>query len=190
MTLARYMEKLPELTSTQLEGWRGRGDGPVRAGDLPGVSRRRLSTWLAIIATSTRSVRRPNDAARNRWFDDYVALVAERDVLDLARIRQREALPRLLGQLAAQTGGVLSIASAARRARLGPGRTWVRVRRCVPGRTLGSPSVLMEEKVALEPRHGRGEPASGGVPLLVERARLPTTSATAGVAAITCGVPA
>ena len=41
-------------------------------------------------------------------------------MLDLARIRQREALPRLLAQLAAQTGGVLSIASAARRARLEP----------------------------------------------------------------------
>jgi predicted AAA+ superfamily ATPase len=66
------------------------------------------------------AVRRPSDAARNRWFDDYVALVVERDVLDLARIRQREALPRLLAQFAAQTGGVLSIASAARRARLEP----------------------------------------------------------------------
>ena len=58
------------------------------------------------------------DAARNRWFDDYVALVVERDLLDITRVRQREALPRLLAQLAAQTGGVLSIASAARRARL------------------------------------------------------------------------
>ena len=47
------------------------------------------------------AVRRSSDAARNRWFDDYVALVVERDVLDLARIRQREALPRLLAQLAA-----------------------------------------------------------------------------------------
>ncbi len=62
------------------------------------------------------ALRRPTTAARNRWFDDYVALVVERDVMDLSRVRQREALPRLLRQLAAQTGGLLSIAKAARQA--------------------------------------------------------------------------
>ncbi len=35
-----------------------------------------------------------------------------RDVLGIARVRQREALPRLLHQLAAQTGQMLNISKA------------------------------------------------------------------------------
>jgi predicted AAA+ superfamily ATPase len=52
-------------------------------------------------------------AARNRWFDDYVELVLERDVRELSRLRQREQLPALLRRLAAQTAGVLNITRAA-----------------------------------------------------------------------------
>jgi predicted AAA+ superfamily ATPase len=50
--------------------------------------------------------------ARTSWFADYVNLVVMRDVLDIARVRQREALPRLLRQLAAQTGQMLNISKA------------------------------------------------------------------------------
>jgi predicted AAA+ superfamily ATPase len=50
--------------------------------------------------------------SRTSWYADYVELVVMRDVLDIARIRQREALPRLLRQLAAQTGQLLNIAKA------------------------------------------------------------------------------
>jgi uncharacterized protein len=49
---------------------------------------------------------------RTSWFADYVNLVVMRDVLDIARVRQREALPRLLCQFAAQTGQVLNISKA------------------------------------------------------------------------------
>jgi uncharacterized protein len=56
--------------------------------------------------------------ARGRWFDDYVTLTLERDVTELSKIRQREALPRLLQRLAAQTGQVLNVATAARAARV------------------------------------------------------------------------
>lgn len=58
-------------------------------------------------------LRRTGQAERTRWFDDYVQLVVERDVLDLSRVRQRQQLPRLLTQLASQTGSVLNIAKAA-----------------------------------------------------------------------------
>ncbi|HEU5161065.1 MAG TPA: ATP-binding protein [Streptosporangiaceae bacterium] len=51
--------------------------------------------------------------ARTSWFADYVHLVVMRDVLDISQVRQREALPRLLRQLAAQTGQVLNISKAA-----------------------------------------------------------------------------
>jgi uncharacterized protein len=50
---------------------------------------------------------------RNRWFDDYVELVLERDVRELSRLRQREQLPALLQRLAAQTAGVLNVTRAA-----------------------------------------------------------------------------
>ncbi|MGO9249230.1 MAG: ATP-binding protein [Solirubrobacteraceae bacterium] len=58
-------------------------------------------------------LRRAGPADRARWFDDYVDLVIERDVLELTRVRQRRALPLLLGALAGQTAQVLNIAKAA-----------------------------------------------------------------------------
>jgi uncharacterized protein len=59
------------------------------------------------------ALRRPKPSDRARWFDDYVALVMERDVLEISRVRQRVLLPRLLRQLASQTGQILNIAKAA-----------------------------------------------------------------------------
>jgi len=56
---------------------------------------------------------RGTQRARDRWFDDYVALVLERDVRELSNVRRREQLPALLRRLAAQTGQVLNVASAA-----------------------------------------------------------------------------
>jgi uncharacterized protein len=51
--------------------------------------------------------------ARDRWFDDYVELVLERDVRELSGLRRREQLPALLRRVAAQTAQVLNVASAA-----------------------------------------------------------------------------
>ena len=59
------------------------------------------------------ALRRPPGRSRSRWFANYVRLVLERDVLELSRVRQREMLPRLLAQLAAQSTQVLNIAAAA-----------------------------------------------------------------------------
>jgi predicted AAA+ superfamily ATPase len=60
-------------------------------------------------------------AARQRWFDDYVRLVVERDVRDLARLRQWDQMPALLRRLAGQTAQVLNVTTAA--AGLGIDRT-------------------------------------------------------------------
>ncbi len=57
---------------------------------------------------------RARPADRARWFDDYMELVLERDVLELSRVHQRRQLPLLLRRLAGQTAQVLNIASAAR----------------------------------------------------------------------------
>lgn len=59
------------------------------------------------------AVARGEGAVRNRWFDDYLGLVLERDVAGLSSIRQREKLPRLLTRLGAQTAQVLNVTRAA-----------------------------------------------------------------------------
>ncbi len=61
------------------------------------------------------ALHRARPADRARWFDDYVNLVIERDVMELTRVRQRRQLPLLLRQLASQTAQVLNIAKAAAR---------------------------------------------------------------------------
>jgi predicted AAA+ superfamily ATPase len=58
-------------------------------------------------------LRRTRPADRARWFDDYINLVIERDVMELTRIRQRRQLPLLLRQLASQTAQMLNVAKAA-----------------------------------------------------------------------------
>ena len=57
-------------------------------------------------------LQRQSTRARTSWFADYVDLVVMRDVLDISRVRRRDALPRLLRQLAAQTGQVLNLSKA------------------------------------------------------------------------------
>lgn len=82
----------------------------------PGRVRRRrdpTTSDASSPAASPLALTRTTEAARSRWFDDYVNVVIERDVLELARVRQRALLPRLLTRLAAQTGQLLNIAKAA-----------------------------------------------------------------------------
>lgn len=59
------------------------------------------------------ALRRSPGRSRSRWFANYVDLVVDKDVMDISRVRQREMLPRLLGQLAARSGQVLNITAAA-----------------------------------------------------------------------------
>jgi uncharacterized protein len=59
------------------------------------------------------ALRRPRGRSRSRWFANYVDLVVDQDVMDISRVRQREMLPRLLGQLAARSGQVLNMATTA-----------------------------------------------------------------------------
>ena len=81
------------------------------------VTRSQMSTprdEYALRATSGGmpvALRRPPGRSRSRWFSNYVNLVIDKDVLDISRVRQREMLPRLLGQLAARSGQVLNMAA-------------------------------------------------------------------------------
>ena len=50
--------------------------------------------------------------ARDRWFDDYVSLCLERDLLEVGRVRRPAALAPLLSRLAAQTAQLLNMSRA------------------------------------------------------------------------------
>lgn len=51
--------------------------------------------------------------SRERWFDDYLTLVVERDVVGLSRIRQREKMPALVARLGSRTGQILNVSRLA-----------------------------------------------------------------------------
>lgn len=59
------------------------------------------------------AVARASGPSRNRWFDDYLELVLERDVAELSSIRQREKMPRLAARLGGQSAQVLNVSRAA-----------------------------------------------------------------------------
>ena len=63
---------------------------------------------------------RATTRSRGRWFDDYVAATLAKDVTELKKIRQAQALPRVLAGLAGQTGQVLNMAHVAQNLRLTP----------------------------------------------------------------------
>ena len=54
------------------------------------------------------------EPARARWFDDYLALCLERDLMEEGRVRQPAALAPLLTRLASQTAQVLNMSNAGR----------------------------------------------------------------------------
>ncbi len=105
---------------------------PLSQGEIDGTEERFVERLLTDPATLTASVpsttsreeyvdrvlrggfplavARKAGAARNRWFDDYLQLVIERDVAELSSIRQREKMPRLVAHLGGQTAQVLNVA--------------------------------------------------------------------------------
>jgi predicted AAA+ superfamily ATPase len=56
---------------------------------------------------------RRSEAARARWFDDFVRQSVERDALELSRVRQRQSMTDLLARVASQTGQLLNITKVA-----------------------------------------------------------------------------
>lgn len=111
---------------------------PLSQGEIEGVEERfaqRLLTDPAMLVRTVASetarteyvdrilrggfplaVQRRTGPERNRWFDDYIRLVIERDVAELSRIRQREKMPQLVAHLAGRTAQILNLASLAEEA--------------------------------------------------------------------------
>lgn len=108
---------------------------PLSQGELDGSEERfaeRLLNDPAVLVTSAASstsreeyadrilrggfplaVVRRSGPSRDRWFDDYLNLVLERDVAELSNIRQREKMPALAARLGGQTAQVLNVARVA-----------------------------------------------------------------------------
>lgn len=89
-----------------LSGEVGAATAPTSATPRDEYARRATSGGLPV------ALRRPAGSSRSRWYSNYVNLVLERDILELSRIRQRDMLPRLLHQLAAQSAQMLNVATA------------------------------------------------------------------------------
>lgn len=58
-------------------------------------------------------LRRATQTGRNRWFDNYLTLILERDLRDISRLRLVEQIPGLLRRLAAQTAQPLNMTAIA-----------------------------------------------------------------------------
>ena len=56
---------------------------------------------------------RANERRRTDWYREYVETIAQRDIKDLARIREIEALPRIVALAAAQTAQLFNLAALA-----------------------------------------------------------------------------
>lgn len=86
-----------------------------RAPDLGDVADDRASyTGRVIAGGMPMALRLPTQAARSRWFDQYLALTLVKDVAEIAKVRRRVVLPRLTAAVAARTGQLLNVADVAR----------------------------------------------------------------------------
>ncbi len=90
------------------------------AGPAPDATTREEYVERILAGGLPAALRRNPGRPRERWYDDYVRLVVERDVLDIKGIRQSAKLPTLLARLASQTGQMLNVAHAARETGLTP----------------------------------------------------------------------
>lgn len=110
-----------EATREDLLEVLARGDLTQLATSTASATRREEYIHRVVRGGFPIALTRRTDAARARWFDDYVTTVLERDVSGLAQLRQRRQLPTLLRYLAAQTGQLLNISATAAAAGLDRG---------------------------------------------------------------------
>src|SRR5690606_6552346 len=86
------------------------------AGRLGGGTGPRLGDGLADLIVAggyPAALARPSPRRRAAWYRGYVDTLVQRDVLDLARIRSLDALPRLLTLVASQTARLINVADLA-----------------------------------------------------------------------------
>lgn len=88
----------------------------IFSGKFPTASHERLGEDLIARIISggyPAALARTAATRRSAWYRNYIATLIQRDVLDLARIRNLDALPRLLSLAAAQTAQLRNISNLA-----------------------------------------------------------------------------
>jgi len=85
---------------------------PASTNGRPEYADRMVAGGMPLAFTKSR------DAARDRWFDNYVKLTLQRDVRELSKVQQNTQLEALLLKLAGQTAQVLNLTKAASEAGL------------------------------------------------------------------------
>lgn len=104
--------RLHPLAQAELAGSRSRFIETLYAGGFGTRTVERLGPALAerIVAGGyPAALARATPRRRATWYRDYIDVVVQRDVKDLARIQSLDALPRLLALAASQTARLLNV---------------------------------------------------------------------------------
>jgi uncharacterized protein len=105
------------FAQAELENTPGRFIDRIFAGELPmaGTNLQDQHVMQRVLNGGyPEALRRKTDVRRRAWHEDYLSLILDRDVRDIARIDQLDSLPklvRMLGEHAGQLLNVLSLAS-------------------------------------------------------------------------------
>lgn len=90
-----------------------RTDPDATVADQPRSATDRSSYIERVCAGGLPLALQRTGAARDRWFDNYIAQTVERDAAELAQIQQRQLLRALLSWFAGRTGQIAVISKAA-----------------------------------------------------------------------------
>ncbi|MBF8262482.1 MAG: uncharacterized protein HW387_147 [Parachlamydiales bacterium] len=90
---------------------------PLKIGSTTSCSKESI-LQRAIKGGYPSSVRLDSESQRHFWINDYIALVLQKDVMDLSRIENLTQMPHLLMLLASRVGGLLNVEELARSVKL------------------------------------------------------------------------
>ncbi len=116
-SLAGRMAVIPllPLAQAEIQSAPGRLLDRLFAGEAPVVeTAAAIGTDLIDIVLRggyPEAIRRPTPGRRTAWLEDYVALILDRDVRDIANIDQLDRMPRLLNILAEHAGQLVNHSS-------------------------------------------------------------------------------
>lgn len=116
-SLAGRMAVIPllPLAQAEIQSAPGRLLDRLFAGEAPVVeTAATIGTDLIDIVLRggyPEAIRRPTPGRRTAWLEDYVALILDRDVRDIANIDQLDRMPRLLNILAEHAGQLVNHSS-------------------------------------------------------------------------------
>ncbi len=83
------------------------GQAPLLGGKTETCSKEDVLS-RALLGGYPPSLSLKNESQRHAWFNDYISLVLQKDVLDLSKIENVTQMPNLLMLLAARVGGLLN----------------------------------------------------------------------------------